>query len=281
MLPILEIDFALIKDKAEDKVFTFTNADGSVYDMTDSTAVCKLYKDPDNPISINCTITVLTGKITIPFTTSHSDTLGTFEYILEETRTGGAVIPLLKGNIIVERYTPFSESITAWLKSELPANLTLTVNFQNQRLFYWRKILQNAFEIIDADLNKESAWPDMVNALFAKLIVYDALELALKGSFAAFLGGDYTTTTTISLGDIKSVETGPTKVEYFGMASSVKEALSKTQGGLSMFELIKQSLCGLARYLGVQLSMCDQLKTVIVPKYYENPNWVGTEITDL
>jgi len=282
-MKVMEIDFPLTEDKAEDKVFKFTNADGTVYDMTGSTAACKLYLDgPDSaPTEFAASIDVGTGKVTIPFTATHTDNQGTFEYILEETKATTQVIPLVKGNVIVIPYVPFSESIEGYLTTELPANLTLTVNYQNQRVMYWRRILQNAFEISDANLNIEAAWPTLVNALFAKLIVFDALELALKGAFIQFVGGSYTDTTTITGGDIKAIETGPTRVEYYGTSTSVKEAFSASQGGISMFDALKESICGLANHLQVKLPMCEDRTVPIIPQYHQNPDWAGQEIGEI
>ena len=272
---VVEIDFKLIKDKAESKVFKFTNADETVYDMTNSTAICKFYKAPTPPVDIACTIDVPTGKITIPFTALHADTLGTYEYILEEDHLGlGTIVPLVKGNIGILEYVPFSESFEAWLRSELPANLTLTPDYQNQRLMYWRRILQSAFNIADADLNVESIWPILANALFAKLVVYDALMLSASGATVQFLGGDYTATDTIGGGGVKSVETGPARVEYFDTASSAKQAFSNSPGSLSLFDTLKEGLCGLANQLQVKVPMCAGNLVPIAPVVYQNPDWV-------
>jgi len=279
---VKEIDFSLVKDKIESKVFRFTNADGTVYDMTASTAECKFYKAPTPPVDITCNIDVPNGKITIPFTAADTDTLGTYEYILEEDVGGsGTILPLVKGNIMVLEYQPFSESIEAYLNSELPANLTLTMDFRNQKIMYWRRILQTAFEITDENLNVESAWPTLVNALLAKLVVYDALMLAASGSFVQFLGGDYTDATTVGGGGVKSVETGPVRVEYFDTATSAKNAFSSSAGDLSMFEALKQGMCGLANYLKVKIPMCPGNMVPVPPQYYENPDWAYRTLGDI
>jgi len=281
-MTIQEIDFQLIENKAANKVFKFTNADGSIYDMTASTAACKLYLDPGSPTNIVCTIDVPNGKITIPFTTTHSATIGTSEYILEENvGGGGTILPLVKGNIMVVPYTPFSQSIEAYLNSELPANLTISMDYRNQRITYWRKILQSAFNISDVNLHIESSWPDLVNALFAKLVVYDALELATRGSFIQFLGGDYTDVTEIGGGGVKSVETGPTKVEYYDTSTSVKNAFSASPGSMSAFDVLRSSVCGLADHLRVKLPMCPSFMVPIKPQYHQNAAWGGTPLPDL
>ncbi len=279
-MTIQEIDFQLIENKAEAKIFRFTDAEGAVYNMVGSSAICKLYLTA-TPTDIVCTINEVAGTITVPFTTTHSANLGTFEYIIEETKSGGAIIPLVKGNIAVLQYIPFSESIEAYLRSELPANLTLTMDFQNQRIMYWRRILQGAFEITDEDINTESAWPTLVNALLAKLVVHDALELSLKGSYVQFLGGDYTSTETVGGGGVKSVETGPTKVEYYDTATAAKSATASSSGSQSTYEILKESVCGLANFLRVKLPMCLQDKHPVSPIYHQNSSWEGTQLPDL
>lgn len=272
---VREIDFKVFLNKNASKVFKFENDDSSNYDFNDSTSVIlKFYKDPDTPLEINGSIDPLTAEVTFVFlSATHTDVLGNFEYVIEDTKSGGSIIPIGKGNIIVENYIPFSNSIDAFLVSELPANLSVTENFTNQRLLYWRLILQKAFNISDEDLETESAWPKLVNILFAKLVVYDALMLAATGSFVQFLGGSFTDTTTMGSGGIKSVETGPTKVEYYDTATSAKNALTAPAGGSSMFDILKSSICGLSNHLKVKLPMCEGKNIPIHPKYYQNPAW--------
>ena len=278
-MTVKEIDFKLVRAKIESKVFKFTNSDGTVYDMTDSTAVCHLYLT-GTPTDIPCTIDVGTGKVTVPFTATHSAGLGVFEYILEEIKISTEVIPLVQGNIQVIEYVPFSESIEAFLRSELPANILLTEDYRNQRILYWRYILQDAFLIADVDLNIESAWPTLVNALLAKLVVYDALMLSARGSFMAFLGGDYTTTDTIG-GTISKIETGPTNVEYFDTAKGLESMLKPNSSGQTGLETLTDDICGLANHLRVKVSMCKGNKIPISPKYFQNANWAYPTLDDM
>lgn len=270
---IKEIDFKLIKDKAESKVFKFTNADGTVYDMTNSTASCKLYLDPESPVSITCNIDVPNGKITIPFTSTHTVNNGTFEYILEEDVGGtGTILALVKGNTTVLDYTPFSETLQAYLNSELPANITLTEDYRNQRIFYWRRILQTAFEITDVNLNVEEEWPILANALLAKLVVYDATMLASRGSFIAFMGGDYTSPEDLG-GPVSKIETGPTSVEFHSTSKALGEVFQRGASGVSAFDTMLVDLCGLASFLKVKIPMCKGNYVPMIPKYCQNPDW--------
>lgn len=277
---VKEIDYKLIKDKAESKVFTFTNADDTVYDMTDSTAECKFYKD-SSPTTIGCNIDVANGKITIPFLAIHTDINGIFEFILEEDVGGaGTILPLVKGNITVLDYTPFSETIQAYLNSELPANITLTENYRNQRIFYWRRLLQAAFEISDGNINIEEKWPTLVNALLAKLVVYDAMMLASRGSFFAFLGGDYTSSTDLG-GPVSKVVTGPSTVEFHSTSKALNEMFQPGSSGVSMLDVMLVDLCGLSHHLGVKVPMCTGKHIPITPKYYQNPDWDYPTLDDM
>jgi len=278
-MEINEIDFKLIKEKAEAKVFTFTNADGTIYDLSTSTVVCKLYLDPESaPEEISCTTDVPTGKVTVPFTTTHTADTGTFEYIIEQEKSG-LIIPLVRGNITMVNYVPFTETIEAFLRSELPANLTLNEDYRNQRIFYWRRFLQEAFYILDSDLNIEEKWPVEVNMLIAKLVVYDAIMLAAQGSLASFFGGDYTSTSTIG-GSLAKIETGPTKVEYHSVGRGIESIFRMGPNGETPFEIIMTSLCGLASKLGVKVPMCKGNNIPIGPKFYQNTSWNYKSLLD-
>jgi hypothetical protein len=275
-----EIDFQLIKDKDKSKVFLFTNSDGSIYSMTGSTAICKVYIDPQTPTEITCTVDATLGRIIVPFLALHTSALGLFEYVIEETKTGNVIVPLIKGNITVINYTPFSETIEAYLRSELPGSVTLTEDFRNQKIIYWRKLLQTAFSISDANLNIESAWPTLVNALIAKLVVYDALMLATKGSFLAFLGGDYTSSTEAG-GPVKKIETGPSNVEFYSTADGLKSMLQLNAQGVSPLDTLTSDLCGLSNYLGVKLYMCKGNDIKITPRVFQNPDWDYPTLDDM
>lgn len=277
---MVEIDFSLVQDKSSSKTFTFYDSEEELYDFTDvDTVILKLYKDPSSPVSIEGTVNESESKVSFDFTTTHTDTLGTFEYVIEETKIDTTVTTILKGNLSIIEYTPFSETFEAYLASELPANLNLEPNYSNQRLFYWRRFLQDAFNIEDEDLNVESAWPTLVNALFAKLVVHDALQMSLRGSLVAFLGGSYTTTTD-SGGPVKSIETGPSKVEFEGVAKDISKLFSSSLNTPTPFENLLSDICGLANHLKVKLPMCKQLNLVIPPKYYKNPDWEYPQLTD-
>lgn len=279
-MTIKEIDFKLINSKSESKVFKFTNADGTVYDMAGSSVKCLLYLT-STPTEIVCVVDTVTGKITVPFSGTHTINNGVFEYIIEETKATLDVIPLVRGNISIVDYVPFSESIQAYLNSEVPANMVLSEDYRNQRIFFWRRILQSAFNISDADLNIEEKWPILVNALLAKLVVYDALILAAKGNLMGFFGGSFTSSESTGQGGIKSVETGPTKVEYFPVGDTLETIFKPNSQGISVLDTFKEGICSLAEFLRVKFYICPERKTIMGPRVYKNPDWDYPTLFDI
>ena len=111
-----------------------------------------------------------------------------------------------------------------------------------------------------------------MNALLAKLVVYDALMLASRGSLAAFFGGDYTSVSDIG-GAIRSIETGPTKVELHSSAQGIGSLFGAGPNGETPFDIMTRDLCGLANHLSVNLHMCKPGKMPIAPQFFKNPKW--------
>lgn len=273
-----ELDFTLLKGKDATKVFKFTNEDESIYDFTGSTVRLNLHLT-GTPTVITGAIDISTGKVSFAFTSTHTVNEGNFEYIIEETKDTSAVIPLIKGNTIISPETPFSTSINAFIRSELPTNLELTEDYKQQRILYWRLFLQEAAVIEDADLHVEANWPLNYNMLISKLVVYDALLRGAKYAFVETIGGSNSQSSSeeTSSGGVKKIETGPASVEYFDTSTAVKEAFASGSGsdGLSLFDTLNINLCGLANKMGIKLPMCRRLRTInpIIPQYSQNPDW--------
>ena len=224
-----ELDFVLYKDKPQVKTFGFTNEDDSIYDLTGSTVKLLFYKT-ETPTEITGSVTLLTGKVSFTFTESDADTLGIYEYIIEETKQDLSIVKLSMGNLVIRDYVPFSNTVDSFLETELPASIKLEENYKNQRLSYWRRFLMDAFNIAEADLETDSVWPIMVNALMAKLIAYDALLLAAKGSLLQFMGGDFTKLAGQG-GPIKKIETGPSNVEFYSVMDTIDKLLKPSASG--------------------------------------------------
>jgi len=272
---ISNINFTVLINTATAKDYQFFNSDGSFYDITESEFKFLLYKlGPEeiagNPIEIPGT-NGLSGVVKFSFTAEQVDTLGLFEYYIVETKNEVEEY-IIKGNMSVINSIPFSDTIEAYLSSELPQSIKLTTEYISQRVRYWRRFLQDGLGISNEHLDIDGAWPILANALLAKLVAYDALILAINGSLIGFLGGDYTQSTT-SGGGIKSIQTGPAKVEFHPVSDSLSGLFKRDASGQSAFEQIIISLCGLANKIGIKLPMCQFRKTVYVPQFFTNPDW--------
>ena len=282
MITVKELDFKLIEDKAKDKEFTFVNDDGSIYDLTDSTVTFKLYLSgpTGTPTEIVGSVTVLTGVVEFSFTTTHTANVGNYEYIIEETKNDASLVQLLKGNVIVESETNFTISIEAFLITELPATIQLEENYIQQRTLWWKLFLQSAAGVSDSNIYNDASWSTLYIMLISKLIAYDALELAGKGSYFQFMGGSYTDQDETPGAPVKSITTGPSEVEFHDTVAALDKLFSSTNGP-SAWDTFSTNLCGLANKIGVKLPMCPATDCIFVPSLSKNPDWDYPTLSDL
>lgn len=84
-----------------------------------------------------------------------------------------------------------------FVEIELPENLKLDGTWLNNKKEYWEIFLQEGLESIP-DEKRTWGFDELVDALIAKLCVYDAMLIAAKGSYVAFLGGGFSTSSKTS-----------------------------------------------------------------------------------
>lgn len=281
---IKEIDFQLFINKTQEKGFVFRNDDGTYYDLTDAVVNLNWYRGGENeaPVVIQGTVTVSTASVIFRFESTDVNDLGVTEYVVVSTKVGVEDV-LTKGNITVSEYLPFSTSIDAFLQTELPEGVVLSDNFVNQKIMYWRLFLQDAFNISDSLVQVDSAWPVLVNALIAKLIAYEALTIAIRGSLMKTFGS-YTesSSSSSSQGGIKSIETGPTKVEFLPAGDVVTNLAKATSAGSNgLMEDLKTVMCGLASKLQVKLPMCKAPVIGGLFQVYRNVEWEKITLADI
>lgn len=188
---------------------------------------------------------------------------------------------------------------------ELPENLKLDGTWLNFKKEYWELFLNEGLDSIPEDQRPEN-FEELVEALKAKLCVYDALIIAARGSYIAFLGGGFSTTQsssssspgngqnpddidpdmmvdpdnpypTIGGGDseraggaVKKVITGPTEVEFFDTSSALKDFLSNSKYSESVLHNLFEGLCSLANRIGIKVPYCDKGRVL-----YNKPLIVG------
>lgn len=79
-----------------------------------------------------------------------------------------------------------------FVQVELPENLKLDGTWLEMKKTYWDLFLDPGIETIPEECREEN-FDELVEALKAKLCVYDAMVLAGRGSYIAFLGGGFST----------------------------------------------------------------------------------------
>lgn len=271
IVEIGEIDVPLYKDKAQTKSFVFRNRDDTFYDFTGSVVTMEYFKDGiDNPPEeVVGTVTIATGRVAFAFTAILLDTIGKFPYIIISDKSGVEDV-ILKGELIVKDYVPFTDTIESYLAIELPVGLILDTNFVTQKIKYWQLYLQSAYSISDSLVHNENSWPLMVNILIAKLVAYDALVLSIRGNVLNVFGSSVSTSSTTK--SVKSIETGPAKVEFYPTGDTLSQIIKSTStaGGNNILTNLAEDLCGLASKLTLKLPMCKAENLVMIFQFYQN-----------
>jgi hypothetical protein len=121
----------------------------------------------------------------------------------------------------------------------------------------WQKRLAPGLQIPLSDTFDERLWPPLANQLIANLIVRDLIYIAINQLLLS----------TGSGGEVRSVKTGPTEVEYQGSDESLKSFVSSD----GIPRLYRAEVCGLASSLGIHLKDCKG-KNVRIPKVLYNKN---------
>lgn len=172
------------------------------------------------------------------------------------------------------------------VNSYIPAKLLVESSLPNKiRLIqYWQTYLQPLVEIPfpvePLDTHNETKWPTLVNNLIAQLVAKDIL-LQMINKFLISVGGQ-----TIGSDEnienqarqIKSIETGPAKTEWFeaGDSTTTKDlssAYAQLMRGQGPYNIILQSICQLSQRVRIFLPMCGPLiHGTTVPKIYKKTN---------
>lgn len=185
----------------------------------------------------------------------------------------------------------------------LPSTL-LTKNKELVTLIQtWQMYLQPLVEkpLVEAgDTHNELKWPALVNKMIAMIVAH---EIILKegNAFLASMANEggssqsINTTNTISTRQIKSIETGPTKTEWYEDTNAIANSETLKNIGASfhkamepggLLEKLQQAICMLANRNDIYLPQCPKIKRnlgmqkgttpqigSIFNTEYNNPNW--------
>lgn len=185
-------------------------------------------------------------------------------------------------NMSIIQKPPMFNDISAIIDLYCPTQVIGTVRNSNRKTLLiakWQTYLQPLlFEPEVSPLNTYSAisYPVLANILIAKLVIIGIIEMEtaaflLEATASGVSSGSSSgsgSSTTTSNGGIKSIETGPTKVERYenkdsSSRSEMMSNLSKVYTALAkpggILDELKASACQDAQRISVYLPMCGPL----------------------
>ena len=214
--------------------------------------------------------------------------MGFFTVKLICSNTDGDSEPLVLSIGIGDIQDAMNSSIFELVDHYLPPIISGTITSKEKinLVQKWQSYLQPLvvipFEVLKEDTFNEIKWPGLVNSLISQLVSLDIL-LEQSSKFLIYASSisdistidDTSNNVTQSNNQIKSIETGPVKTEWYEGKTSTSEsenlknigdafANATKPGGL--IDLLKESTCQLSSRLLIYLPMCGKLKTnTIVP----------------
>lgn len=190
-------------------------------------------------------------------------------FLVKLTVTNGADIDSIEMSVGVSNSltTLLSLPIFKLVSYYLPTTLTtasqqeIFTAIQTWQIYIQPLVDEPLIPISVNDVHNEFKWPSLLNVLIAQLVAYDLLVQ----ESAAFLinlasSGNISSSNTRS---IKTMETGPTRVEWFDDGETLNEissAYSKATSPTGIIFLLKQSICQMSSRNRIYLPICGQLK---------------------
>lgn len=196
---------------------------------------------------------------------------GTYDVTLASSNADGDSDPT---TIQIRVEVPTSLFINDFLDCDLPEGLTIEENCKNVLIKKWQLWLQTLIDphINTPDVHNETAWPDLMNALIAKLVIRDAFLRSAQGAMVLLMqagsGSEESSQEGGAIGQEKLIETGPTKVEWHQASDMIGQMMKNGAGenGSSIFDSLRQQCCSLASRMRVKLPFCDPLpQSPIIP----------------
>lgn len=203
-------------------------------------------------------------KVTLTATNADgtSEVLETTLGISESVDTNNA--PLMEA---IDLYIPPDLQSTAGAKQKM--------EFINHWQTYLQPLVEKPYTVDVADTHNEFKWPNLANNLISKLAAHSIL-LANLSKFLVKTGEESTnssgSSTSTAEAQIKSIETGPAKTEWYQAATSSSEESKNVanaynvvmaQGGA--FSQLQDDICQLASRIGIFLPMCKNSAKISIP----------------
>lgn len=205
--------------------------------------------------------------------------MGFFTVKLVATNADGSSEPLVLTIGASDVNDMLNASILELIDHYMPSSLSGEVNASEKISLVqkWQLYLQPLvyipYEVSEVDTYNEFKWPGLVNSLIAQLVSYDII-LQGANQFLSSSGSMGGTQEENNKGNdntkrqIKSIETGPAKTEWYQDKTATSESenmknigaiyASATKVGGALDQL-KQSICQLSQRVRIYLPMCGPL----------------------
>ena len=196
---------------------------------------------------------------------------------LTATNSDGSSEPLEVTLGIGDTTDTLNSTIPQLIDHYIPLELRsqMDQSFKIDRINHWQSYLQPLvsipYQVLPSDTHNEFKWPGLVNTLVAQLVSYDILLLGLNkflinnGETTTVTGGT-TADTTVVPRQIKSIETGPARTEWYEGKTeisttedfkNISDAYAKLMGPQGAFKNITIGVCQLASRMLIYLPMCE------------------------
>lgn len=206
--------------------------------------------------------------------------MGFFTVKLIATNTDGDSEPLELVIGVGDVNDTLNSSILELISHYMPSimNESTSVKDKVALIQKWQLYLQPLvyipYEVKEEDTYNEFKWPGLINSLIAQLVSYDIiLEGANKFLANIPSAGDINIDTTNTNTEnkkrqIKSIETGPAKTEWYQDSDATSTSESTKNFGAfyayatrtnGLIDQLKQSACQLSQRVRIFLPMCGQL----------------------
>ena len=195
----------------------------------------------------------------------------TFDELDEEDNPITDTRVLTIGLVDDETLNPLDTPLLSLIGTFLPVNIDIESPHLHipSLISKWQLFLQPLVnpEIPLVKVYQELYWPPLVNYLIAQLVAYDLIVVAAN-QYLIGVGQVSSTDSTESPGEVKSIKTGPSEVEWFQGSETWGEIFKP--GGT--FDQLTNQICSLSHRLRITLYICEPLShSPKVPQVYKKP----------
>jgi len=196
---------------------------------------------------------------------------GTYTVSLTVTSANGSSTTTRTINVSVNPVLPLSLRDFALIKA---GGIAIDTEAIDAYIVQWQLYIGPLVNppIDTSNILNENAYPPLANALIASLAAWSAITQKMQqitvGGTDGGGSGSSTSTSSSSGGLIKSIETGPAKVEFQNSADLVKTVFSNkgsSSNVSSFFQTFTNEICMLARRIGIDIpQVCEVTKPPVI-----------------